>query len=57
MEVTLIVVGVACLVVGAAIAYGILAGKSNSRLKTADEQLKQAESNAERIGSAIEAEC
>ena len=51
MEVTLIVVGVACLVVGAAIAYGILAGKSNSRLKTADEQLKQAESNAERIAS------
>ena len=51
MEVTLIVVGVVCLAVGAAIAYGILAGKSNSRLKTADEQLKQAESNAERIAS------
>lgn len=45
------VIGVVCLVVGAVVAYVILAGMSNSRLKTANSQLEDAKSEASRIAS------
>jgi len=48
------VIGVVCLLVGAVVAYVILAGMSNSRLKTADSQLEGARSEASRITSEAE---
>lgn len=48
------VIGVVCLVVGAVVAYVILAGMSNSRLKTANSQLEDAKSEASRIASEAE---
>ncbi len=44
-----IVVGAVCLVVGAALVYFILAGKSGSKLKDAEARLASAQSEAERI--------
>mgnify|MGYP002236777302 CR=1 FL=1 len=40
-----------CLAVGALAVYFVLAGKSNSRLKSAEEQLSSARSEAERIAA------
>ena len=48
------VIGVVCLVVGAVVAYVIVAGMSNSRLKTANSQLEDAKSEANRIASEAE---
>lgn len=48
------VIGVVCLLVGAVVAYVILAGMSSSRLKTADSQLEGAKSEASRITSEAE---
>jgi ribonuclease Y len=45
------VIGVICLVVGAGLAYFFLAGKSNSKLRTANDQIEQARGEAERITS------
>ncbi|MBE5024638.1 ribonuclease Y [Olsenella sp. DSM 107455] len=44
-----IVVGAVCLVVGAALVYFFLAGKSGSKLKDAEARLASAQSEAERI--------
>ena len=44
-----IVIGIVCLVVGAGIAYAVLAGQSNSRVKTAQAQVESAQLEADRI--------
>ena len=44
-----IVVGAVCLVIGAALVYFFLAGKSGSKLKDAEARLASAQSEAERI--------
>ena len=44
-----IVVGAVCLVVGAALVYFLLAGKSGSKLRDAEAQLASAKSEADRI--------
>ena len=46
-----IVIGIICLAVGAGLAYFFLAGKSNSKLKSANEQIESARGEAERITS------
>lgn len=46
-----IIVGIICLAVGAGLAYFFLAGKSNSKLKSANEQIESARGEAERITS------
>ena len=46
-----VLVGTVCLLVGVGLAYGALSNMSNSKLKTAEQQLKDAHSNAERITS------
>ena len=43
------VVGAVCLVVGAALVYVLVAGKSGSKLRDAEERLASARSEAERI--------
>ena len=45
------IIGAVCLAVGALAVYFVLAGKSNSRLKSAEEQLSSARSEAERIAA------
>ena len=45
------VIGIICLAVGAGLAYFFLAGKSNSKLKSANEQIESARGEAERITS------
>ena len=44
-----IVIGIICLVVGAAVAYAVLAGQSNSKVKTAQAQVENAQAEADRI--------
>ena len=44
-----IVIGIVCLVVGAGIAYAVLAGQSNSKVKTAQAQVESAQLEADRI--------
>ena len=44
-----IIVGIVCLVVGAGIAYAVLAGQSNSKVKTAQAQVESAQLEADRI--------
>ena len=44
-----VVIGVVCLIVGAAVVYVVLAGKSTSRLKAAESQLETAKAEASRI--------
>ena len=44
-------VGIVCLIVGVGLAYGVLSIISNSKIKTAEKQLKDAQINAERIAS------
>ena len=44
-------VGIVCLIVGVGLAYGVLSNISNSKIKTAEQQLKDAQINAERIAS------
>ncbi len=46
-----LLIGIICLAVGAGVAYFILAGKSNSKLKSANEQIESARGEAERITS------
>ena len=50
MEVA-IIVGVVCLALGIGVTYALLAGKSTSKLKLADQQVESARSEAERITS------
>ena len=44
-------VGIVCLLVGVGLAYGVLSNISNSKIKTAEQQLKDAQTNADRIAS------
>ena len=50
MEVA-IIVGVVCLALGIGVTYALLAGKSTSKLKLADQQVESARGEAERITS------
>lgn len=50
MEVA-IIVGVVCLALGIGVTYALLAGKSTSKLKLADQQVENARGEAERITS------
>ncbi|MFR3999103.1 MAG: ribonuclease Y, partial [Paratractidigestivibacter faecalis] len=50
MEVA-IIIGVVCLALGIGVTYALLAGKSTSKLKLADQQVENARSEAERITS------
>ncbi len=50
MEVA-IIVGVVCLALGIGVTYALLAGKSTSKLKLADQQVESARNEAERITS------
>jgi len=44
-------VGIVCLLVGVGLAYGVLSNISNSKIKTAEQQLKDAQTSADRIAS------
>ncbi len=44
-------IGIVCLLVGVGLAYGVLSNISNSKIKTAEQQLKDAQTNADRIAS------
>ena len=44
-------VGIVCLLVGVGLAYGVLSNISNLKIKTAEQQLKDAQTNADRIAS------
>ena len=46
-----IIIGVVCLALGIGVTYALLAGKSTSKLKLADQQVENARSEAERITS------
>ena len=46
-----IIIGVVCLALGIDVTYALLAGKSTSKLKLADQQVENARSEAERITS------
>ena len=42
-------VGIICLLVGVGLAYGVLSNISNSKIKTAEQQLKDAQTSADRL--------
>jgi len=44
-------VGIVCLLVGVGLAYGVLSNISNLKIKTAEQQLKDAQTSADRIAS------
>ena len=46
-----VAVGIVCLLVGVGLAYSVLSNISNSKIKTAEQQLKDAQTNADRIAS------